>query len=340
MTAVRARTLPGRERTVLLIRLVVPLLLVAVLVTRVGVEPFLLAGRVVAPVPLVAALVLGLVTTAAQALRWRTVVQGHGGAAELTTSTAVQEYYRSAFLNTALPGGVAGDAVRAWRQRGGQGRPALRSAARSVVVERTAGAALLFLVAATAAIRVDLRLSAVLLAVSVAATVVAAPGCARLSSPALVAVLGWSVVALAAILGMFAVAAAALGTVPGPLDVLVLGVILMAGTSFPLGFAGFGPRETVAALTFAAAGLPAESGVATAAAFGVLAVVSVLPGGAVLLHASLRPIRDRPREPSVGQVELDADVVPEVEASGRSAQRVAEPVGPCEPQPRHPVTDQ
>lgn len=340
MTAGRARTPPGRERTVLLVRLVVPLLLVAVLVTRVGVEPFLLAGRVVAPFPLVAALVLGLVTTTAQALRWRTVVQGHRAAAELTTSTAVQEYYRSAFLNTALPGGLAGDAVRAWRQRGGQGRPALRSAAGSVVVERTAGTALLFLVAAAAAIGVDLRLSAVLLGVAVVASVVTAPGCARLSPAAQGAVLGWSVVALAALMGMFAVAAAALGTVPGPLDVLILGVILMAGTSLPLGFAGFGPRETVAALTFAAAGLPAESGVATAAAFGVLAVVSVLPGGAVLLHACLRPLRDRPRELSAGQVELDTDVVPEVEASGGSTQRVAEPVGPCEPQPGYPITDQ
>ena len=51
---------------------------------------------------------------------------------------------------------------------------------------------------------------------------------------------------------------------------------------------GWGPREGVAAWAFAAAGLGADQGVATAVVYGVMALVASLPGAAVLVADWLR----------------------------------------------------
>jgi glycosyltransferase 2 family protein len=315
------------------VRLILSVLLVAVLGLRIGARPFLVAGQVLSPAPIAAALILGLGTSTAQALRWRSVARAYGVAAGLSPSRAVQEVYRSAFLNTVLPGGLAGDAVRVWRQHAGQTRHAgrtLPAAAGSVVVERMSGTALLLLAAAAAALRVDRRLVVLLLAAAAVAAAVAAPGLARLPPRARVTVLGWSLVAMAALLAQFALAAAVLGTVPGRGDVVVLGVVLLAAGSVPLGLAGFGPREAVAVFAFTATGLTAESGVATSTAFGVLAVVSVLPGAVVLLCPG-RPNCDEIAAEATGQVEFHADVRSQVEPSRRNPQRIAEPVRAGEP---------
>jgi uncharacterized membrane protein YbhN (UPF0104 family) len=71
------------------------------------------------------------------AVRWRRFSVDLG--LELTWPVAVKEYALSMFLNQVLPGGMAGDGVRVWRQRQGAGSvgPALRAA----VVERATGQA-------------------------------------------------------------------------------------------------------------------------------------------------------------------------------------------------------
>jgi hypothetical protein len=51
----------------------------------------------------------------------------------------------------------------------------------------------------------------------------------------------------------------------------------------PANIGGFGPREGVAAWAFGAAGLTAAQGVAAATVYGVLVLVSSLPGVAVLV---------------------------------------------------------
>jgi hypothetical protein len=53
------------------------------------------------------------------------------------------------------------------------------------------------------------------------------------------------------------------------------------------GIAGWGPREGVAAWVFGAAGLGADLGVATAVVYGVMALVSGLPGALVLAGEGL-----------------------------------------------------
>jgi hypothetical protein len=59
--------------------------------------------------------------------------------------------------------------------------------------------------------------------------------------------------------------------------------------------AGWGPREGVTAWAFAAAGLGAADGVATAVVYGVMVFVAGLPGAVVLVAASMRRARSAPR---------------------------------------------
>jgi glycosyltransferase 2 family protein len=74
---------------------------------------------------------------------------------------------------------------------------------------------------------------------------------------------------------------------------LPLALLAMLGMVLP-SVAGWGPREGVTAWVFAAAGLGAERGAATAVAYGVLALAAGLPGGLVLA-AGLLP-RRRPSQ--------------------------------------------
>jgi hypothetical protein len=63
-------------------------------------------------------------------------------------------------------------------------------------------------------------------------------------------------------------------------------LVLLAGALPNVG--GWGPREGVTAWAFAAAGLGASRGVATAVVYGVMVFVSTLPGAAVLAAGWLR----------------------------------------------------
>jgi hypothetical protein len=73
-----------------------------------------------------------------------------------------------------------------------------------------------------------------------------------------------------------------------------LALLVLMGASLP-NVGGWGPREGVTAWAFAAAGLGASLGVATAVVYGVMTFVSALPGAAVLLAAWLRRARSAPR---------------------------------------------
>jgi uncharacterized membrane protein YbhN (UPF0104 family) len=284
-------TTPGPVRA---LRAVVPPLLLAALVIDVGTDPFARSLHVLSPGPVLAALLLGGITTVAQAMRWRTVANGNDAGLGLTPGRAVSECYRSSLLNAVLPGGVMGDAIRAWRQRAPRER-GLRTSAKSVIGERIAGTALLLGAVAAVTWGLDRRVSLLFLAGSVVAAAVAMPSLRSLPARGQLAVWGWSLLALVPLVGLFAVASAALDTVPGLGGVVVLALIVLAGMAIPVGVGGFGPREAVAAVAFGSVGLSAQAGVATSAAYGVLAAVSALPGVAVML-VDLR--RDR-REAAV-----------------------------------------
>ena len=61
-------------------------------------------------------------------------------------------------------------------------------------------------------------------------------------------------------------------------------LLVLLGAALP-NIGGWGPREGVTAWAFAAAGLGASVGVATAVVYGVMVFVATLPGAAFLLLA-------------------------------------------------------
>jgi hypothetical protein len=276
------RTRPGRSpastswapRLLPIARLLVTVVLLGVLVARFGAAAFRPALDVLAPWPMVAALVLGGAAIAAQSARWRVVVLGSGY--PLGRRRALVECYRSSALNSVLPGGIAGDAWRAWRQRIDAPRGWVPSAV-SVATERVAGLGVLL---ATAAV--------VLLVEGHPAYA----GCAMVGAVAACLMIRRPMQRLTA-----ADRARVWGRtldVPGGIGVLVtLGVVQLAGMSVPLSIGGWGPREAAGALAASLVGVAPSAGIAMAAGYGLLTMVAVLPGVVALLIPTAAASRTR-----------------------------------------------
>lgn len=297
--------------------------ILAVLLWRVGTGPFLDGLRLIDVWAVVAALTIGALTTVCCAWRWSIVSAGLG--VRLPLGTAIAQCYRSVFLNSTLPGGVLGDVDRAVRQ--GRDAGNVGHGVRAVVWERTAGQivqaviAVIVLFAFPSPVQRYLPVAAAVAVVAgalvylvlkvlprrgpsrIARAFRAAEGDVRnglLANGNWFGVLVASAVVVGGHLAMFVVAARTAGAT-APLSMLVpLTLLALLAMGLPLSFAGFGPREGVAAWTFAAAGLTADQGVATAMVYGALALVSSLPGAAVLVARRLRFSGRREREGQSG----------------------------------------
>jgi uncharacterized membrane protein YbhN (UPF0104 family) len=294
--------------------------ILAALLWRLGTGVFLDGLRRIDAPTLVVAVGIGLVTTVFSAWRWALVARGLG--IRLPLAPAVADYYRALFLNAALPGGVLGDVHRAVRH--GQSSGDLGRGVRAVVLERTAGQAVLAVVGAAVLLTMpspvlaDARHFAPLLglaALGALAVVLAlrmnraAPSrrgralraglaeareglLSRRNGPG-VAVS--SAVVLAGHIGMFVLAARVAGSAASVAALLPLAVLALLAMGLPLNIGGFGPREGVTAWAFGAAGLGASSGLAVAVVYGVLSFVAALPGALVLAarwYTGLRGTRD------------------------------------------------
>lgn len=286
--------------------------ILAVLLWRLGTGVFLDGLRRIDAFTLVAAVGIGLFTTVFSAWRWQLVARGLR--IRLPFGPAVADYYRALFLNAALPGGVLGDVHRAVRH--GRSAGDLGRGVRSVVLERTAGQAVLavagvaVLLTVPSPVMAGARHVAVLLAFAAlgALAIVLAVRMNRTPStrrPALLdeareallsrrngpGVVGSSVVVLAGYVVMFLLAARVAGTSASVTVLLPLAVLALLAMSLPLNVGGWGPREGVTAWAFGAAGLGAGNGLAVAVVYGVLSFVASLPGALVLVArwcASLR----------------------------------------------------
>ncbi|GAB47446.1 lysylphosphatidylglycerol synthase domain-containing protein [Mobilicoccus pelagius] len=238
----------------------------------------------VTPFTVVSALGLGLVGATAQGFRWRAVAAGLGD--EMTARHAVARCLEAALLNAVLPGGLAGDALRAARR----GRAGARwTGVTSVVGERLCGTAVVALAATGAALRLGRPdLAGILALVGLGVGVVAGWSMRRLPPRSIAACVGWSVLGWLAFLGLFALAhdglarAGAVPALPG-VDVATLGAATLAGMSIPVNVAGWGPREGAASLAYSLGGLDPATGFTTSVAYGLLALVSTLPGLVPLL---------------------------------------------------------
>lgn len=289
------------------------------LLWRLGTGVFLDGLRRIDAVTLVAAAGIGVLTTVCGAWRWCVVARGLG--IRLPLGPAVSDYYRALFLNAALPGGVLGDVHRAVRH--GRSAGDLGRGVRAVVLERTAGQAVLAVVGVTVLLTLPSpvlerarHLAAVLvlgalggLAVWAAVRMGRAPGPARrgralrahlaeargvlLSRASRPGVLLSSVLALAGHVAMFLLAARVAGTTAPAAGLLPLALLALLAMSVPFNVGGWGPREGVTAWSFGAAGLGAAQGLTVAVVYGVLSFVAALPGSCVLAARWYTGLRER-----------------------------------------------
>ncbi len=273
--------------------------LLAAVAWWVGLDPFISGVRALDVRTLVLAALLGVPITVAAAWRWQLVARGLG--VHLPLGPAIAACYRSQLLNCVLPGGVLGDVHRGLEH----GRTAgdVPRGLRAVAWERTGGqlvqgaVALLVLVLlpspvrSTAPVIVTVVGLAVVLLLVLARTwsVVGADLAALLRRRTWPGVVVTSVVTVAGLLVMYLLAARAVGVAASTLTLVPLALLVLVAAAVPANLAGWGPREGMAAWAFAAAGLGADAGVATSVAFGVMVLVSVLPGAVVLLLGAQRP---------------------------------------------------
>jgi glycosyltransferase 2 family protein len=277
----------------------------AVVVWYLGVGPFLEGLRAVDGAALAAAAAIGVLTTVCCAWRWTIVAHGLG--LRLSFPAAVAAYYRSVFLNLTLPGGVVGDVHRGVSHGRDVGEYGL--ALRAVAWERTAGQVVqaVVTVAVLVALPSPLRSLMPVVVVALLAAVIAVvlvgrarPGNGRSRwaqvrraisgdvRAALVARRAWPAIALASVLVVvghaitFVIAARTAGATAPLFQLLPLALLAMLAMVLP-SVAGWGPREGATAWAFAAAGLGAAQGVATAVVYGVVVLVASLPGALFLV---------------------------------------------------------
>ena len=272
----------------------------AFLVWQLGTGPFLDGLRAVDAEALLAASGLAVLTTVCCAWRWRTVARGLG--TELPLATAVTAYYRSLFLNLSLPGGVVGDVHRGighglrpvvWERSAGQAVQAVLTVAVLLVlpspVQPLMPYAVLALLAAAAGIALAARVRP---AAGPSRWARLRAGAARDLRDGLLARRAWPAVALASALVVaghaltFLIAARTAGATAPASELLPLALLVLLAAALP-NVGGWGPREGVTAWAFAAAGLGASLGVATAVVYGVMVLFASLPGAAVLVAGTV-----------------------------------------------------
>jgi glycosyltransferase 2 family protein len=283
-----------------------------VVVWRLGTGPFLDGVRAVDGRSLLAASVIGLLTTVCCAWRWTIVARNLG--VDLPMRAAVAAYYRSVFLNLTLPGGVAGDVHRGVSH--GRDVRDVGRALRIVAWERAAGQlvqtalTLAVLLALPSPVRPFVPLAIGAVAAAVVAVVVVdrvrAAGTrwarvrravaadvhdALLHRRTLPAIALASVVVVLGHAVTFLVAARTAGVTAPVSTLLPLALLAMLAMVLP-SIAGWGPREGATAWVFGAAGLGADRGAATAVAYGVMVLAASLPGALVLVAGWL-PGRQR-----------------------------------------------
>lgn len=281
------------------LKLAIGVAIVGALVWKVGANGFVDGARVLGPVDVAAALVIGLATTVLCAWRWCLVARRLG--LRLPLGRAVADYYRALFLNAVLPAGVLGDvqrAVRHGRQEGDVG-----AGVRAVVLERMAGQAVVIVAGVVVLLAGPARLAGLIVVAGIGVLAVGYLAARRWISTGsrwrrtvddvrsgLLARDAWpgvallSALALAGHITLFLIAMKAAGATQSAEQLLPIVVVALLAMGLPVNVGGWGPREGVTALMFAAAGLGAAQGLTAAVAYGLLGLVASLPGALMLVR--------------------------------------------------------
>jgi glycosyltransferase 2 family protein len=283
--------------------------LLAVVIWRLGTGPFLAGLDALDARALLGVAAIFFVTTLCSAWRWTIVSRGLG--VRLSLPAAVAAYYRAVFLNLVLPAGVAGDVHRGVSH--GREVNDVSRAMRAVVWERGFGQLVQIVLAISVLLVLPspVRSSMPFVASAAVAVVLGIVVVGRvrvngrrsrwtrmcnavvtdirngvLRRNALPAVVVASTVVFIGHAATFLVAARTVGVDAPVSRLLPLALLALLAMVLP-SIGGWGPREGATAWVFAAAGLGASLGAATAVAYGVLVLVASLPGAVVLVVAWL-----------------------------------------------------
>ncbi|MEL6913568.1 MAG: lysylphosphatidylglycerol synthase transmembrane domain-containing protein [Pseudomonadota bacterium] len=255
-------------------------------------------------------------------IRWQVTAARLGS--RISTGSAISEYYLSSIINSTVPGGIVGDALRAVRARGTGG---LERSAHAVLIERLAGqialgATLLIglLVSGRPALQASgaIALGGALLLISLALALrgrlpawlvpalarrfVSAMGESWLGARTAALQVALSAFIVAANLAIFAFSARAVGAGIGFPEVLFAVPLILAAMLIPFSVAGWGYREGAAAAVFPLIGGSAAAGVSASVVFGAVILVASLPGLAVMFR---RRRLEAAASPDAGQPRLD-----------------------------------
>ena len=259
---------------------------------------------------------------------------------ELPLTHALGEYYRGLFLNQILPGGVLGDANRAWRH-GARTREGWGGAARAVLLERVSGQVVMVAFAATSFGVLSIRLGrpgtwlpvTLLGGMSLAAVAVywvrnsdirpsSALGAllrdarvALFARDALAVQLITSTLIVGSYVLTYLFAARAVGISTSFMELAPLIPPVLLSMLIPLSVGGWGLREGAAAGLWSAAGLGAADGVAISVAYGLVVLLGTLPGAYLLAFGG--PSNSHPRTP-MRKIILDPCLESRGTSTGRS----------------------
>ena len=302
-----------------ILRLLAPVALIALLaflLSRTDLTALGAAFSQISVTHVIAGLALVQVQIIVSALRWRFTASRLGE--PFPASVAISEYYVASLLNQSLPGGVAGDAVRAYRMRNA-GAGGWKGPAKAVIFERLSGQAAFFVLALSGLFAWPLVLGgedagrqALLLvlcfllfvAAVCAGLIIAKRRYKRLSHigddllrvfihrGALPVQAGLSLVIVGSYVATFFLASHAVGApLPGIAAFTIIPLCLIA-MLIPAGFGGWGTREAAAMVLFTVLAATESQGLAASVVYGGLSLAGALPGLAIL---SLEAIRGKPR---------------------------------------------
>tara|TARA_B100000686_G_scaffold70035_1_gene75877 strand:- start:776 stop:1744 length:969 start_codon:yes stop_codon:yes gene_type:complete len=260
-------------------------------------------------------LIVALVVTLPQyyfsAERWR-LTAGRLGA-HLSRRAALSEYYFGSLVNQILPGGVLGDAGRALRHghslRSYGESDGLGMAARAVIFERASGQIVLFvfmligfffwptgsqekvfsfqtglsvlLFVMIFLILIYVLIKGVLKASSIGQFAIKFFQEARytlLAGDVIFKQLSYSLIVLASYLFCFYCAAQAIDIEIALFELVALVPVVLFSMTIPITIAGWGVREASAAAIWGLAELPVVDGVAISVTYGIIVLISALPG--------------------------------------------------------------
>jgi uncharacterized membrane protein YbhN (UPF0104 family) len=302
-----------------ILRFLAPIALIALLaflLSRTDLTALRDAFSQISALHVIAGLALVQMQIIVSALRWRFTASRLGE--PFPASVAISEYYVASLLNQSLPGGVAGDAVRAYRMRNA-GVGGWKGPAKAVVFERLSGQAAFFVLALSGLFAWPLVLGGedagrqalllvlgfVLFAAAVGAAVFIVrrryEGFSRIGDDlsrvfirrgALPVQGSLSLVIVGSYVATFFLASHAVGaSLPWIAAFTIIPLCLIA-MLIPAGFGGWGTREAAAMALWPLLGATDSQGLAASIVYGGLSLAGALPGLAIL---SIEAIRGKPR---------------------------------------------